>query len=49
MFANFCVFVFPIQDLKTSRGLLDEMKKTANNNAKQVRPLGFFIPVTRQG
>ncbi|KAM7122124.1 mdm2-binding protein isoform 1-T1 [Ciconia maguari] len=27
---------FYLQDLKTSRGLLDEMKKTANNNAKQV-------------
>ncbi|KAF1417960.1 Mdm2-binding protein, partial [Spheniscus humboldti] len=29
---------FYLKDLKTSRGLLDEMKKTANNNAKQVRP-----------
>ncbi|NXV42866.1 MTBP protein, partial [Uria aalge] len=28
---------FYLKDLKTSRGLLDEMKKTANNNAKQVR------------
>ncbi|XP_042642079.1 mdm2-binding protein isoform X2 [Tyto alba] len=27
---------FYLKDLKTSRGLLDEMKKTANNNAKQV-------------
>ncbi|NXY67404.1 MTBP protein, partial [Glareola pratincola] len=26
---------FYLKDLKTSRGLLDEMKKTANNNAKQ--------------
>ncbi|NXD33114.1 MTBP protein, partial [Copsychus sechellarum] len=29
---------FYLKDLKTSRGLLDEMKKTANSNAKQVRP-----------
>ncbi|KAF1540600.1 Mdm2-binding protein, partial [Eudyptes schlegeli] len=29
---------FYLKDLKTSRGLLDEMRKTANNNAKQVRP-----------
>ncbi|NXJ49026.1 MTBP protein, partial [Spizaetus tyrannus] len=29
---------FYLKDLKTSRGLLDEMKKTANNNAKPVRP-----------
>uniref|UniRef100_G1NIX3 MDM2 binding protein n=1 Tax=Meleagris gallopavo TaxID=9103 RepID=G1NIX3_MELGA len=28
---------FYLKDLKTSRGLLDEMKKTASNNAKQVR------------
>uniref|UniRef100_A0A8B9NQ47 MDM2 binding protein n=1 Tax=Accipiter nisus TaxID=211598 RepID=A0A8B9NQ47_9AVES len=28
---------FYLKDLKTSRGLLDEMKKTANNNAKPVR------------
>ncbi|NWS95708.1 MTBP protein, partial [Mionectes macconnelli] len=28
---------FYLKDLKTSRGLLDEMKKTANSNAKQVR------------
>ncbi|NXU12724.1 MTBP protein, partial [Pardalotus punctatus] len=27
---------FYLKDLKTSRGLLDEMKKTANSNAKQV-------------
>uniref|UniRef100_A0A8C3HQH6 MDM2 binding protein n=1 Tax=Chrysemys picta bellii TaxID=8478 RepID=A0A8C3HQH6_CHRPI len=27
---------FYLKDLKTSRGLFDEMKKTANNNAKQV-------------
>ncbi|NXA40502.1 MTBP protein, partial [Eudromia elegans] len=27
---------FYLKDLKTSRGLLDEMKKAANNNAKQV-------------
>ncbi|XP_049680625.1 mdm2-binding protein isoform X2 [Accipiter gentilis] len=27
---------FYLKDLKTSRGLLDEMKKTANNNAKPV-------------
>ncbi|NXJ05524.1 MTBP protein, partial [Odontophorus gujanensis] len=27
---------FYLKDLKTSRGLLDEMKKTASNNAKQV-------------
>ncbi|CAH2285835.1 mdm2-binding isoform X1 [Pelobates cultripes] len=27
---------FFLKDLKTSRGLLDEMKKAANNNAKQV-------------
>ncbi|OPJ83815.1 mdm2-binding protein [Patagioenas fasciata monilis] len=27
---------FYLKDLKTSRGLLDEMKKTANNSAKQV-------------
>ncbi|NXH85813.1 MTBP protein, partial [Edolisoma coerulescens] len=27
---------FYLKDLKTSRGLLDEMKKTANGNAKQV-------------
>ncbi|XP_062426565.1 mdm2-binding protein [Rhea pennata] len=27
---------FYLKDLKTSRGLLDEMKKTTNNNAKQV-------------
>ncbi|XP_009703839.1 PREDICTED: mdm2-binding protein, partial [Cariama cristata] len=27
---------FYLKDLKTSRGLLDEMKKTANNNVKQV-------------
>ncbi|XP_054241475.1 mdm2-binding protein [Indicator indicator] len=27
---------FYLKDLKTSRGLLEEMKKTANNNAKQV-------------
>ncbi|NXG18488.1 MTBP protein, partial [Grallaria varia] len=27
---------FYLKDLKTSRGLLDEMNKTANNNAKQV-------------
>ncbi|XP_064010287.1 mdm2-binding protein isoform X2 [Pogoniulus pusillus] len=27
---------FYLKDLKTSRGLLDEMKKTATNNAKQV-------------
>ncbi|NXI59265.1 MTBP protein, partial [Chloroceryle aenea] len=27
---------FYLKDLKTSRGLLDEMKKTAHNNAKQV-------------
>ncbi|KAK4826315.1 hypothetical protein QYF61_007400 [Mycteria americana] len=32
---------FYLQDLKTSRGLLDEMKKTANNNAKQVRPFVY--------
>ncbi|NWJ02651.1 MTBP protein, partial [Crypturellus undulatus] len=30
---------FYLKDLKTSRGLLDEMKKTANNNAKQVTDL----------
>ncbi|NWT12800.1 MTBP protein, partial [Vireo altiloquus] len=29
---------FYLKDLKTSRGLSDEMKKTANSNAKQVRP-----------
>uniref|UniRef100_A0A8C5X4B0 MDM2 binding protein n=1 Tax=Malurus cyaneus samueli TaxID=2593467 RepID=A0A8C5X4B0_9PASS len=29
---------FYLKDLKTSRGLLDEMKKTANGNVKQVRP-----------
>ncbi|KAI1243601.1 hypothetical protein IHE44_0001233 [Lamprotornis superbus] len=27
---------FYLKDLKTSRGLLDEMKKTANSNAKQI-------------
>ncbi|NXK93822.1 MTBP protein, partial [Formicarius rufipectus] len=37
---------FYLKDLKTSRGLLDEMKKTANSNAKQVRP---FVSVTSQG
>uniref|UniRef100_A0A6I8P1Z6 MDM2 binding protein n=1 Tax=Ornithorhynchus anatinus TaxID=9258 RepID=A0A6I8P1Z6_ORNAN len=31
---------FYLKDLKTSRGLLEEMKKTANNNVKQV---GSFI------
>uniref|UniRef100_A0A8B9EZ46 MDM2 binding protein n=1 Tax=Amazona collaria TaxID=241587 RepID=A0A8B9EZ46_9PSIT len=34
---------FYLKDLKTSRGLLDEMKKTANNNAKQVRPWFFYF------
>ncbi|XP_029447816.1 mdm2-binding protein isoform X2 [Rhinatrema bivittatum] len=32
----FDISKFYLKDLKTSRGLLEEMKKTANNNAKQV-------------
>uniref|UniRef100_A0A8C3JSE8 MDM2 binding protein n=1 Tax=Calidris pygmaea TaxID=425635 RepID=A0A8C3JSE8_9CHAR len=35
---------FYLKDLKTSRGLLDEMKKTANNNAKQVRLFVYLFP-----
>ncbi|NXU46199.1 MTBP protein, partial [Drymodes brunneopygia] len=34
---------FYLKDLKTSRGLLDEMKKTANSNAKQVRPCVYLF------
>uniref|UniRef100_A0A8D0ENP1 MDM2 binding protein n=1 Tax=Strix occidentalis caurina TaxID=311401 RepID=A0A8D0ENP1_STROC len=34
---------FYLKDLKTSRGLLDEMKKTANNNAKQVRLFAYLF------
>ncbi|NXY62482.1 MTBP protein, partial [Callaeas wilsoni] len=34
---------FYLKDLKTSRGLLDEMKKTANSNAKQVRPCVYLL------
>ncbi|PKU45551.1 hypothetical protein llap_4125 [Limosa lapponica baueri] len=34
---------FYLKDLKTSRGLLDEMKKTANNNAKQKRHTRFYV------
>uniref|UniRef100_A0A8C3PVZ4 MDM2 binding protein n=1 Tax=Chrysolophus pictus TaxID=9089 RepID=A0A8C3PVZ4_CHRPC len=34
---------FYLKDLKTSRGLLDEMKKTASNNAKQVRAFAWFV------
>uniref|UniRef100_A0A8C3GJX9 MDM2 binding protein n=1 Tax=Cairina moschata TaxID=8855 RepID=A0A8C3GJX9_CAIMO len=34
---------FYLKDLKTSRGLLDEMKKTANNNAKQVRKVSKYL------
>ncbi|NWQ85408.1 MTBP protein, partial [Burhinus bistriatus] len=34
---------FYLKDLKTSRGLLDEMKKTANNNAKQARPFVYLF------
>uniref|UniRef100_A0A672U2A6 MDM2 binding protein n=1 Tax=Strigops habroptila TaxID=2489341 RepID=A0A672U2A6_STRHB len=34
---------FYLKDLKTSRGLLDEMKKTANNNAKQVKLLVYLF------
>uniref|UniRef100_A0A8C0B5Q0 MDM2 binding protein n=1 Tax=Buteo japonicus TaxID=224669 RepID=A0A8C0B5Q0_9AVES len=34
---------FYLKDLKTSRGLLDEMKKTANNNAKPVRPFVYLF------
>uniref|UniRef100_A0A8C5TLD5 MDM2 binding protein n=1 Tax=Malurus cyaneus samueli TaxID=2593467 RepID=A0A8C5TLD5_9PASS len=33
---------FYLKDLKTSRGLLDEMKKTANGNVKQVRPCVYL-------
>ncbi|NWR18921.1 MTBP protein, partial [Emberiza fucata] len=36
---------FYLKDLKTSRGLLDEMKKTTNSNAKQVRPYVYLFPV----
>ncbi|XP_030074455.1 mdm2-binding protein isoform X2 [Microcaecilia unicolor] len=32
----FDISKYYLKDLKTSRGLLEEMKKTANNNAKQV-------------
>lgn len=38
--SEFChceLFLFSPQDLKTSRGLYDEMKKAAGNNARQVR------------
>uniref|UniRef100_A0A8B9NZ61 MDM2 binding protein n=1 Tax=Apteryx owenii TaxID=8824 RepID=A0A8B9NZ61_APTOW len=37
---------FYLKDLKTSRGLLDEMKKTANNNAKQVTVIWKDAPIT---
>ncbi|NWX32771.1 MTBP protein, partial [Notiomystis cincta] len=37
---------FYLKDLKTSRGLLDEMKKTANSNAKQVRPCVYLFLYT---